>query len=106
MYAAALSKKTRIVGYFVSMSVFKPGSLPPLKTAKGRRIYIEHSPQDKVCPYRMAEDARDKLRDSGATVEFVTYEGGHGWRGNVYGRIRKGIEWLGKKPDEKRKAQR
>jgi hypothetical protein len=24
----------------------------------------------------------------------VTYEGGHGWRGDVFGMIRAGVQWL------------
>jgi predicted esterase len=49
-----------------------------------------------VCPYRMAEQARDKLTENGAKVRLETYEGGHGWRGDVFGDIRAGVEWLEK----------
>jgi hypothetical protein len=27
-------------------------------------------------------------------VELKTYEGGHGWKGDLYSDIREGIEWL------------
>ena len=42
----------------------------------------------------MAVSARDELREHGAVVKFTEYSGGHGWRGNVFGNIRKGVEWL------------
>lgn len=93
-YAASLSDQTSVTGSFVAMSVFKPRQLPDLGRAKGKRYFILHSPQDSVCPYRMAVAARDELRAHGADVEFAEYAGGHGWRGNVFGNIRRGIEWL------------
>jgi predicted esterase len=91
-YAASLTKDTPVTGSFVAMSVFKPNELPGLKRlAKQQRYYILHSPDDEVCPYRMAASARDILREAGAKVEFVEYEGGHGWHGDVFGNIQKGI---------------
>lgn len=95
-YAASLEVDD-IKGSFIAMSVFKPDQLPRLSKARGHRYYIYHSPKDKVCPIRMAEDARDQLSKSGADVEFVTYEGGHGWHGNVFGALRGGIAWLEKR---------
>jgi predicted esterase len=76
------------------MSVFKPGELDSLAHAAGHFYFIEHSPEDKVCPFRMAKNAHKMLRENGAVTRLVTYKGGHGWRGNVFGRIRKGIRWL------------
>jgi hypothetical protein len=93
-YAASLSKNTPVTGSFVAMSVFKPRQLPDLGRAKGKRYYILHSPEDEVCPYRMAVSAREELREHGAAVELTEYPGGHGWRGNVFGNIRTGIDWL------------
>jgi predicted esterase len=93
-YAASLASDTPITGSFVAMSVFKPDQLPNLKRAKGKSYYIFHSPDDRVCPYWMAESARDALREAEATVEFTQYAGGHGWQGDVFGNIRQGIEWL------------
>jgi len=49
-----------------------------------------HSPQDFI-PIKMAEKARETLQAQGARVEFKTYEGGHGWHGDVFGMIRKGL---------------
>jgi len=93
-YAISLQQDSPVRGSYIAMSVFKPASLPDLKLAKGHAYFIEHSPQDKVCPFSMAEQARDKLKAGGAKVEFSTYEGGHGWHGDVWGRIRRGITWL------------
>ena len=75
------------------MSVFKPDQLPDLKRAKDKLYYILHSPEDKI-PIRFAEAARDQLAEAGAKTKLQTYEGGHGWHGDVYGNIRAGIEWL------------
>ena len=76
------------------MSVFKPDFLPPLEGAKGHRYFLYHSPDDRVCPFRMAEQAAKDLEKHGAAVKLVTYEGGHGWRGDVFGQIREGLKWL------------
>lgn len=93
-YAASLDADTPITGSLVAMSVFNPRFLPILTEAKAQSYYILHSPDDKVCPYWMAVSARDKLRQHGATVKFVDYAGGHGWRGDVFGNIRAGRVWL------------
>ncbi|MCG8405027.1 MAG: hypothetical protein MI923_07520 [Phycisphaerales bacterium] len=93
-YAIALQKKTAVVGSFIAMSVFKPDYLPTLKRAKGRSFYLFHSKGDRICPYRMAEEAGEALEENGAFVTLATYEGGHGWRGQVFGNIRDGVRWL------------
>ena len=49
--------------------------------------------------------ARDSLREAGAKVEFVEYNGGHGWHGDVFGNLRKGIEWLESQAAEQPKAE-
>lgn len=109
-YAAALQEKTAVRGSFIAMSVFKPKQLPNLERAKGRLFYIHHSPDDRVCPFRMAEAARDHLVAAKAKVRFNRYDGGHGWRGDVYGNIREGIDWLEsmskkkKRPNKKKPA--
>ena len=92
-YAASLADDSRITGSLVAMSVFKPELLPDLQHASGRRYYILHSPQDFI-PMRFAQAARDRLAAAGATTTLVTYEGGHGWHGDVFGTIRRGLQWL------------
>jgi predicted esterase/predicted Ser/Thr protein kinase len=92
-YAVSLDSATRVTGSFIAMSVFRPEKLPDLAAAKGRLYYLLHSPQDFIS-IKMPETARDLLQARGARVEFQTYEGGHGWRGDVYGHLRRGIEWL------------
>jgi len=94
VYAASLNKETPLTGAFVAMSVFNPRFLPPLDLAKGKAYYLWHSPDDRVCPYRMARDAENQLREKGAAVKLETYPGGHGWRGNVFGALRNGVSWL------------
>ncbi|MGE3175758.1 MAG: alpha/beta hydrolase [Planctomycetota bacterium] len=107
-YAASLDPTIGITGSFVAMSVFKPDQLPSLKKAKGHAYFLLHSPQDFI-PIAMAQEAVKQLGKAGAEVELLEYEGGHGWRGNVYGTMRQGLEWLQQhhaKPDKKRLAER
>ena len=95
-YAASL-EVGEIMGSFIAMSVFKPEELPRLSKAKGHRYYIYHSPEDEVCPIRMAKDAKEQLIKKGADVEFASYDGGHGWHGDIFGALRTGIAWLEKR---------
>ena len=91
-YAIALGGG-QVRGSFIAMSVFRPAGLP-LDAAKDHAFYLYHSPEDRVCPYRMAEQASSLLAKNGAKVELATYAGGHGWRGPIYNEIRAGLEWL------------
>jgi predicted esterase len=92
-YAVSLTNP-KVRASLVAMSVFNAAQLPPLEKAKGHAYYLYHSPTDPVCPYRMAQQAAKALEEKGATVKLTTYEGGHGWRGNVFGDIRTGVTWL------------
>jgi predicted esterase len=94
-YAASLTSK-KVTGSLVAMSVFNPKYLPDLEKAKGHGYYLYHSKEDRVCPFRMAAQAEKELRAAGAEVKLVEYEGGHGWRGDVFGAIRDGVLWLEK----------
>jgi hypothetical protein len=87
------SMEPGITGTFVAMSIFKRAALPSSLKVKGHPFFIYHSPQDFI-PIAEAENARDTLQKAGAVVNFQTYEGGHGWRGDIFGDIRKGIAWL------------
>lgn len=95
-YAISFQKKKSVTGFFICMSVFKPDWLPSPEEAKGEAYVIEHSPDDKVCPFAMAKDAEKRLAEAGAKVNFVTTSGDHGWSGNVYLRMREGLAWLEK----------
>ncbi len=92
-YAASLTEGTPITGVFVAMSVFKPATLPGLEAAKGRPYFLLHSPQDFIA-MSFPEAAERQLSAAGAMVRLETYKGGHGWHGDVYGNIRRGVEWL------------
>jgi predicted esterase len=94
-YAVSLTSK-KVTGSFVAMSVFKPDLLPGLENAKGHAYFLYHSPDDRICPYRMAQQAARDLEKSGAKTKLLTYEGGHGWRGGLYDHIREGLQWLEK----------
>jgi predicted esterase len=92
-YAAACRKDSPITGAFVAMSVFKPEHVPSLDAAKGKAFYILHSPQDTI-PMSFPQAAKSQLAAKGAATKLDTYEGGHGWHGDVMGNIRKGVTWL------------
>jgi predicted esterase len=95
-YAISLADDSRVTGSLVAMSVFKKSQLPPLRRAKSHAYYLLHSEDDRVCPFRMAQEAVDELGKAKAKVELAKYDGGHGWRGDVYGNLRKGLAWLAK----------
>jgi len=97
VYATLLQKDSPLAGALIAMSVFKPDQLPPVKNAAGRKVYLLHSPNDQVCPYWMAEKARDELQKAGVTVRLETYDGGHGWQTGSIGHIGKAIQWLDEK---------
>jgi predicted esterase len=101
-YATLMQKESPATGALVAMSVYQPNYLPAPKNAAGRSFYILHSRQDQVCPFRMAEQARDVLKRAGAIVEFAEYDGGHGWHGDIFGNIRAGVDWLEKSVAEKK----
>ena len=93
-YAVSLTPDSPVRGSLIAMSVFIERRLPPLSAAEGHRYYLLHSPQDRVCRYAFTQAARDRLSAHGATVTLADYEGGHGWHGDVFGQIRRGVEWL------------
>lgn len=93
VYASLLGDNSPLSGAFVAMSVFRPDNLPQLDRAKGKAVYLLHSPQDFI-KISMAEAARDKLAEAGAKTTLTTYPGGHGWREDPFGHIERGITWL------------
>jgi predicted esterase len=95
-YTLALQPKSPVKGAYLAMSVFYPSKLPDLDGAKGKPFFIDHSLEDDRCEFKLAEQARDALKKAGAEVELVTYEGGHGWKGDMWGRLKKGIAHLDK----------
>ncbi len=97
-YAAMFQPESLVQGGVIAMSVFKPELLPETTNAKGRRFYLLHSPEDQVCPYALAEQAEQTLSQADIRVKLVSYDGGHGWHGDVYGNIRRGIQWLEQAP--------
>jgi predicted esterase len=101
-YAISLQKSTQVKGSFIAMSVFRRKWLPPLDTAKGHIYYLLHSPGDKICPFSHAEQAKVELTKAGAIVQLDTYEGGHGWHGDVYSNIQRGITWLTAKMNQEK----
>jgi len=101
-YVISMQEKPIVAGSFIAMSVFKPDLLPDLKAAKGHAYYLYHSPDDRICPHRMAVAAEKQLKEAGAAITLTTYDGGHGWRGNVFDDVKTGMEWLEKNTDKKK----
>jgi predicted esterase len=96
-YAASMTKDTPVKGSFVAMSIFPMAQVQSsLPAAKGHRYYLLQSPDDQVTRYFFRDVAAKALIKAGATVETADYSGGHGWHGDVFGNIRKGMEWLDK----------
>jgi len=93
VYAHLMSPHRSSAGAFVAMSIFNTSILPKVDNVKGVRVSILHSPQDFI-PIVQAEAARDTLKQAGADVEYDTYEGGHGWQGDVFGNIRRAVAHL------------
>lgn len=94
VYAHALSKDRSTTGAFSAMSVYNPSQLPTDPKIEGFPIFILHSPEDKTCPYWMAEKAKSDLTTKGAKVSFETYGGGHGWVEDPFTHIANGIHFL------------
>ena len=88
------TKASPVAGHLIAMSVFHPKDLEPLSNAKGRPLFLLHSPTDDRCPIAMAEKGRDAARKGGLEVEWATYEGGHGWSGDSETIARRALRWL------------
>ncbi|MHC4302338.1 MAG: alpha/beta hydrolase, partial [Planctomycetota bacterium] len=71
VYATSLQRDKPVTGSYVAMSVFNKQYLPPLSHAKGHAYYIEHSPDDRVCPFWMANWANKELTNAGARVRLA-----------------------------------
>jgi len=95
-YAISLDPASSVTGSYIAMSVFKIRSTRSLVNARAHTYFIDHSPDDMVCPISMAKRAQTLLSGQGARVKFNEYPGGHGWQGNVYPRLRQGFTWLEK----------
>ena len=93
-YATLLRKDSAVTGAFIAMSVFRPEELPPPANAGGKPFFLLQSPQDEVTPIRHAEAAEKALKAAGVKVLLRRYEGGHGWRGDIWTMIGDGIGWL------------
>jgi serine/threonine protein kinase/predicted esterase len=93
-YAASLYKETRITGSLIAMSVFHQPPDSDIRLARGHAYFLLHSPDDALVPISVASRARDTLTENGAQATLVTYPGGHGWHGDLYGNLRAGIQWL------------
>lgn len=99
VYYAALQPDAPVRGAVVAMSVFHPEQLPPLENAKDKAFYVLHSPTDFI-KMDFPNAAISGLKAAGAHTHLQTYEGGHGWHGDVFGMIRAAVEWLENPTDD------
>jgi len=77
-YATLIDEDPTFAGAYVLASVFRPKGLAPAH-ARGRRVWLEQGRADKVTPLRFAHEAQRWLEASGAAVQLVEFEGGHGF---------------------------
>ena len=94
VYAASMTEGSPITGSFVAMSVFREAWMPDLSKAKEHPYFVFHSPDDWINIDEHARPAVKALKEAGATAKLQTYRGGHGWRDDPFGNIRKGVTWL------------
>ncbi len=102
-YAYSVCSESRATGTFVAMSIFDPGGMESFKNAKGQAYFLLHSPEDFISMDH-PKLAEKKLKKSKATVELVTYSGGHGWAEDPYGHMRQGIAFLEQNHGKAKKA--
>ncbi|MEO6594700.1 MAG: hypothetical protein ABIP94_08095 [Planctomycetota bacterium] len=93
VYPMLIAKDTLFERGYVAMSVWPPG-LGDLRAAKGRRFFLDQSPDDQTTAFRFVREAFDALTKAGAEVRLSTYDGGHGWHDNPLPRIEEGLRWL------------
>lgn len=94
-YTESVAEGTPVTGAFIAMSVFRPQLLGKFPSVKGKRYYLYHSQEDRVCPFRMVQAAEKFLKAKGAEVQMATYKGGHGWGSpTVFPDIHRGLQWL------------
>jgi hypothetical protein len=93
VYPLLFTKDSPFSRGYVAMSVWpqKPGKLDAVK---GRRFFLDQSPEDQVTPFRSVREAYAALTKAGAVVRVSVYEGGHGWQDEPIPRIREGLRWL------------
>ncbi len=100
VYAISLSNPDCFKGYYVLSSVFKIDQLPSLSLAKGKKYYIQHGLEDKICPLWMAKKAVFQLGENGAVTELDLFQGPHGYPFKDgypdWDRIKAAFTWLEK----------
>jgi predicted esterase len=94
IYESILKDNSPLTGAYIAMAVFRPKDFSTFKSIAGKRLFLLHSPEDKVCPYSMAKEAQTTLSAAGGDLRMLDYAGGHGWQGDVKTNIRTGMDWL------------
>ncbi len=96
VYACSLEAQTPFRGFYLLASTFQSAQLPPLDHARNRRYYLQHSKDDKVTPYWIAEAAQKLLSEHGAVVKLETYRGNHGYDfvDEIFPHIGAAVSWL------------
>jgi predicted esterase len=92
-YAALLRRRSPLAGAYVAMSVYRDDDAAR-RFARGKRLVLDQSPEDRVTPFRFAREAHERLSDARAEVWLRAYRGGHGWHDAPLPRIAVGLRWL------------
>ncbi len=93
-WAMALQEKALFARYYVAMSIFPRASKDQLRQARGKRFFLDQSPDDQTTRFAHAEAALKAISSAGAATRLVTYAGGHGFVDEPLPRLREGLRWL------------
>jgi hypothetical protein len=93
VYPMLVAKDSPFIGGYVAMSIW-PKDLGDLAAVKGRRFFLDQSPDDQVTTFDHVRGAFAALTKAKAVLRLSTYQGGHGWNDDPLPRIREGLRWL------------
>jgi predicted esterase len=96
-YACSLEPNTPFHGFMILSSAFRSAQLPALSASKSRRYCLVHPRTSKAAPYVMAQAAESLLKQKGALVKLLPFEGAPSESGAGAGldtALRQGMLWL------------
>jgi len=102
IYPLMVTKDSPFQRAYIAMSIWPGGQLGDLAAVKGRRFFLDQSPEDERTKFFHVREAVPALAKAGAVVRLSVYHGEHGWGEAPLPRIREGLRWLlGDKPAPK-----
>jgi len=94
VYPLMVAKDSPFARSYIAMSIWPGRQLGDLAPVKGRRFFLDQSPEDETTKFSHVRDALPALVRAGAVVRLSTYTGGHGWNDAPLPRIHEGLRWL------------